>query len=69
MLLIFVSYSPVTAGKLTFSKDNTLALFHGPIVLDEVDNLLSQLMEKKPKIIAQNKYLKNLFMNFKNTSN
>ena len=61
MLLIFVSYSPVAAGKLTFSKDNALALFHGPIVLDEVDNLLSQLMVKKPKIILLDSVGGNIF--------
>ena len=46
MLLIFVSYSPLTAGKLKFSEDNKLVFFQGPILLDEIDDIISQLDEK-----------------------
>ena len=54
MLLIFVSYSPLTAGKLKFSEGNELVFFQGPILLDEIDDILSQLDEKKPKLISLN---------------
>ena len=54
MLLIFVSYSPLTAGKLKFSEGNELVFFQGPILLDEIDDIISQLDEKKPKLILLN---------------
>ena len=51
ILLIFGGQFQAVAGTLTFSKDNALALFQGRIVLDDVDNILSQLTDKKPKLI------------------
>ena len=54
ILLIFGSQPSATAGKLTFSKGNELVFFHGPILLNTIDDILSQLDEKKPKLILLN---------------
>ena len=54
ILLIFGSQSSATAGKLKFSESNELVFFHGPILLDEIDDILSQVDEKKPKVISLN---------------
>ena len=53
-LLAFSGQSPVTAGELKFSEGNELVFFQGPILLDEIDDILSQLDEKKPKLILLN---------------
>jgi hypothetical protein len=42
------------AGELVFGKDNELVFFQGPIILDEIDDIQSQLDEKKPKLISLN---------------
>ena len=54
ILLIFGSQSSATAGKLKFSESNELVFFKGPIILDEIDDILSQIDEKKPKLISLN---------------
>jgi len=54
IFLAFGSQSPVTAGELLFGKDNEWVVFQGPIILDEIDDILSQLDEKKPKLISLN---------------
>ena len=54
IVLIFGSQSSATAGKLKFSDSNKLVFFQGPIILDEIDDILSQLDEKKPKLILLN---------------
>ena len=51
VLLAFGSQSPVTAGELFFGEDNQWVVFQGPIILEEVDQILSQLEDKKPKLI------------------
>ena len=52
--LIISSQSPVTAGELLFGKDNEWVVFQGPILPEEVDQILSQLDDKKPKLILLN---------------
>ena len=52
--LIISSQSPATAGELLFGKDNEWVVFQGPILLEEVDQILSQLEDKKPKLILLN---------------
>ena len=52
--LIISSQSPATAGELLFGKDNEWVVFQGPILLEEVDQILSQLENKKPKLILLN---------------
>ena len=54
ILLAFGSQSPATAGELFFGKDNEWVVFHGPILSEEVDGILSQLEDKKPKLILLN---------------
>lgn len=51
IVLIFGSQSSATAGKLKFSDSNELVFFQGPIILDEIDDILSQLTDKKPKLM------------------
>ena len=51
ILLAFGSQSPATAGELFFGKDNEWVVFQGPILSEEVDGILSQLENKKPKLI------------------
>ena len=51
IVLIFGSQSSATAGKLKFSESNELVFFQGPIILDEIDDILSQLTDKKPKLM------------------
>ena len=52
--LIISSQFPATAGELLFGKDKEWVVFKGPIILDEIDNILSQTDEKKPKLISLN---------------
>jgi len=52
--LIISSQSPATAGELLFGKDNEWVVFQGPIILEEVDQILSQLDDKKPRLILLN---------------
>ena len=52
--LTISSQSPATAGELLFGKDNEWVVFQGPIILEEVDQILSQLDDKKPKLILLN---------------
>lgn len=52
--VILSGQSPATAGELLFGKDNEWVVFKGPIVLDEIDDILSQIDEKKPKLISLN---------------
>ena len=54
ILLAFGSQSPATAGELFFGKDNEWVVFQGPILSEEVDGVLSQLEDKKPKLILLN---------------
>ena len=54
ILIAFGSQSPVTAGNLFFGKDKEWVVFKGPIILDEIDDILSQIDEKKPKLISLN---------------
>ena len=53
-LLTLSSQYSVAAGELVFGKDDEWVIFRGPIVLVEVDNILAQLDEKKPKLILLN---------------
>jgi len=53
-LLTLSSQNSVAAGELVFGKDDEWVIFRGPIVLVEVDNILAQLDEKKPKLILLN---------------
>ena len=50
-LLAFSSQSPATAGELFFGKDNEWVVFQGPILSEEVDEILSQLKDRNPKLI------------------
>ena len=50
-LLAFGSQSPATAGELFFGKDNEWVVFQGPILSEEVDGIISQLEDRKPKLI------------------
>jgi len=54
LALTISSQSPATAGELLFGKDNEWVVFQGPIILEEVDQILSQLDDKKPKLILLN---------------
>ena len=54
ILLAFGSQSPATAGELFFGKNNEWVVFQGPIILEEVDQILSQLDDKKPRLILLN---------------
>ena len=54
LALIISSQSPATAGELLFGKDNEWVVFQGPIILEEVDQILSQLDDKKPRLILLN---------------
>ena len=54
ILLAFGSQSPATGGELFFGKDNEWVVFQGPILSEEVDGILSQLEDKKPKLILLN---------------
>jgi hypothetical protein len=54
ILLAFGSQSPATAGELFFGKDNEWVVFQGPILSEEVDGILSQLEDNKPKLILLN---------------
>ena len=51
VLLAFGSQSPVTAGELFFGEDNQWVVFQGPILSEEVDGIISQLEDRKPKLI------------------
>ena len=53
-LLTLGSQYSVAAGELVFGKDDEWVIFRGPIVSVEVDNILAQLAEKKPKLILLN---------------
>ena len=52
--VILSGQSPATAGELLFGKDNEWVVFQGPILLEEVDQILSQLDDKKPRLILLN---------------
>ena len=52
--VILSGQSPATAGELLFGKDKKWVVFKGPIILDEIDDILSQIDEKKPKLISLN---------------
>ena len=54
ILLTLSSQFPATAGELLFGKDKEWVVFKGPIILDEIDDILSQIDEKKPKLISLN---------------
>ena len=54
ILLAFGSQSPAMAGELFFGKDDGWVLFQGPILTEEMDEILSQLEDKKPKLILLN---------------
>ena len=51
IFLAFGSQSPATAGELFFGEDNVWVVFQGPILSEEVDGILSQLEDRKPKLI------------------
>jgi len=42
------------AGELFFGKDYGWVVFQGPILTEEMDEILSQLEDKKPKLILLN---------------
>ena len=54
IFLAFVGQFPATAGELFFGKDDEWVVFQGPILTKEIDGLLSQLDDKKPKLILLN---------------
>ena len=54
IFLAFGSQSPAMAGELFFGKDDGWVLFQGPILTEEMDEILSQLEDKKPKLILLN---------------
>ena len=54
IFLAFASQSPATAGELFFGKDDGWVVFQGPILTEEMDEILSQLEDKKPKLILLN---------------
>ena len=54
IFLAFGSQSPATAGELFFGKDYGWVVFQGPILTEEMDEILSQLEDKKPKLILLN---------------
>ena len=57
ILTIFLalgSQSPAMAGELFFGKDYGWVVFQGPILTEEMDEILSQLEDKKPKLILLN---------------
>ena len=54
IFLAFGSQSPATAGELFFGKDDGWVVFQGPILTEEMDEILSQLEDKKPKLILLN---------------
>ena len=54
IFLVFSSQSPATAGELLFGEGDKWVVFQGPILLEEVDQILSQLDDKKPKQILLN---------------
>ena len=51
IVLALGSQSPVVAGGQFFGNDNEWVVFQGPILLEEVDRVLCQLDDKKPKLI------------------
>ena len=54
-LIISIS-SLAKAAEQDFGKDNEWVIFRGPILLDEIDDILSQLQKKEPKLIILNSY-------------
>jgi len=56
ILLIFNLGSLAKAAELQFGKDNEWVIFNGPILFDEIDEILSELREKEPKLIMLNSY-------------
>ena len=54
LVLIISSQSFARAGELFFGEGDEWVVFHGPILSENVDALLSQLDDKKPKLILLN---------------
>ena len=54
LALIISSQSFARAGELFFGEGDEWVVFHGPILSENVDALLSQLDDKKPKLILLN---------------
>ena len=55
-LLILSTGSLAHAGELIFDGDNEGAVFQGPITDDDIDNVIAQLENDKPKFIMLNSY-------------
>ena len=55
-LLIFSTGSLAHAGELIFDGDHEGAVFQGPITDDDIDNVIAQLENNKPKFIMLNSY-------------
>ena len=49
--MMLASAVHATAGELFFGKDNQWVVFQGPILSEEVDGIISQLEDRKPKLI------------------
>lgn len=56
ILLIFNLVPLAKAAELQFGKDNEWVIFNGPILFDEIDEILSELREKEPNLIMLNSY-------------
>ena len=56
ILLIFNLGPLAKAAELQFGKDNEWVIFNGPILFDEIDEILSELREKEPNLIMLNSY-------------
>ena len=54
LVLIISSQSFARAGELLFGEGDEWVVFQGPILSENVDALLSQLDDKKPKLILLN---------------
>ena len=54
LALTFSGQSPVTAGELIFGEGDKWVVFQGPILTEEIDEILSQLDDKKPEQILLN---------------
>ena len=52
--MIISEQSFATAGELTFGEGDKWVIFQGPILTKEMDEILSQLDDKKPKQILLN---------------
>ena len=56
-ILLIINLGPLAkAAELQFGKDNEWVIFNGPILSAGIDDVLSELREKKPKLIMLDSY-------------